>query len=214
MSNEIEIKNTIILKNGPSAPSTSTLQKAELGFDTAHEVLFIGRGSDSDSEPLNPIPLSPCFSPEAPTGLNVENLLWVDTSDSSGVIPIEMGGTGANTAALALENLGALPLSGGTVTGNIVIDTSGAEKGIRIKNDSGTYVHNSVLYGGNADSSTALGCWDTKNDRRIWAYEDENNCLILGHDNTKIVVHSGVYGDRDTIPASGKEGQIFFVKAE
>ena len=199
-------QNTIILKNGASAPSNSTLQKAEIGFDTAHNILFVGRDS-----PLSPIPLSPYFSNTEPT-LNVENLLWVDTSDNSGVIPIEMGGTGADTAVLALENLGALPLSGGTVTGNIVIDTSGAEKGIRIKNDSGTYAHNSVLYGGNAESPTALGCWDTKNNRRIWAYEDDNNCLILGHDNTKIVIHSGAYGN--TVPDSGEEGQMFFVKAE
>lgn len=108
-------ENTIILKNGASAPSESTLQKAELGFDTAHDILFIGRDSSS------PIPLSPYFSPEAPSELNMENLLWVDTSNNSGVIPIEMGGTGANTATDAVINLGALPLSGGIINGNLEI---------------------------------------------------------------------------------------------
>ncbi|WP_407223954.1 hypothetical protein [Enterobacter hormaechei] len=36
--------------------------------------------------------------------------------DSNGVIPLELGGTGAKTASSALSNLGALGLSGGTLT--------------------------------------------------------------------------------------------------
>ena len=35
------------------------------------------------------------------------------------VIPIEKGGTGATTASGACANIGALPTTGGTITGNI-----------------------------------------------------------------------------------------------
>ena len=58
----------------------------------------------------------------------MENLLWVDTSDNSGVIPIEMGGTGANSAELARENLGitleklgGLSKNGGIINGDLKV---------------------------------------------------------------------------------------------
>jgi hypothetical protein len=41
------------------------------------------------------------------------------TSNLSGAVPISKGGTGATTAAKACSNLGALPLSGGTLTGSL-----------------------------------------------------------------------------------------------
>ena len=43
---------------------------------------------------------------------------------SDGVWPIELGGTGASTAAQAAINLGVLPLSGGTLSGHIKSDYS------------------------------------------------------------------------------------------
>lgn len=44
---------------------------------------------------------------------------------NSNPLPIANGGTNATTAASALNNLGALPLAGGTVTANIVRSTKG-----------------------------------------------------------------------------------------
>ena len=41
---------------------------------------------------------------------------------SSGAIPIANGGTGATTAANALSNLGAVPLTGGTLSGRLAIE--------------------------------------------------------------------------------------------
>lgn len=38
-------------------------------------------------------------------------------------IPVSDGGTGADNASDALENLGAVPLSGGTMTGNLLVDS-------------------------------------------------------------------------------------------
>lgn len=51
------------------------------------------------------------------------NLYNVGLVDSNGVIPLELGGTGAKTASSALSNLGALGLSGGTLTNalNLVV---------------------------------------------------------------------------------------------
>lgn len=41
------------------------------------------------------------------------------TISYSSTVPVSKGGTGATTAAAACTNLGALPLSGGTLTGNL-----------------------------------------------------------------------------------------------
>ena len=51
-----------------------------------------------------------------------------DYTTPSTVQPITGGGTGANTAAAALANLGALPLAGGTLTGALIL-TSGVHYG-------------------------------------------------------------------------------------
>lgn len=51
------------------------------------------------------------------TDLNASNI-------SSGTLSIENGGTGATTAASACTNLGALQLTGGTLTGNLTINAN------------------------------------------------------------------------------------------
>ena len=43
---------------------------------------------------------------------------------TSGTIPIARGGTGATNASSALSNLGAVPKSGGTMTGPLVAQTN------------------------------------------------------------------------------------------
>lgn len=57
--------------------------------------------------------------PPAPLSLYWKMLL--DSSDIGDTVPIDKGGTGAVTAAQALTNLGALPKSGGTMTGNLIL---------------------------------------------------------------------------------------------
>ena len=46
---------------------------------------------------------------------------WRKVYDSNQIVPVEDGGTGATDAAAALANLGALPKSGGTVSGNLTV---------------------------------------------------------------------------------------------
>jgi len=51
--------------------------------------------------------------------LAVENGAW---SSEELLVPVANGGTGADNAPDALENLGAVPLAGGTMTGNLLVD--------------------------------------------------------------------------------------------
>lgn len=60
---------------------------------------------------------------------------------SSGAIPISNGGTGATTAANALSNLGALPLSGGTLTGDLRLKPTGSNYGSKINFGDGDYTY-------------------------------------------------------------------------
>ena len=124
--------------------------------------------------------------------------------DITGTLGIAHGGTGATTAAAARTNLditpaniGAapsshnhsyLPLSGGTLTGNVTISKD--NPWIRLKNG------NNLGYFQLSGSTMAIGStWD--NSLKI----DSAGCLILT---------SAMYGT--TLPAAGKKGRIFFKK--
>ena len=60
---------------------------------------------------------------------------------SSGVIPIINGGTGATTVAQALSNLEALPLSGGTLTGDLRLKPTSSNYGSKINFGDGDYAY-------------------------------------------------------------------------
>lgn len=60
------------------------------------------------------------------------------------------------------------------------------ERSVRFKNSTGENTHNCTLYGGNPNSDTAIGLWDTKHGRRILAYLDNANDLKLGNDSCYI----------------------------
>lgn len=114
-----------------------------------------------------------------------------------GTLPIAQGGTGATTAAAARNNLGAaasshthsyLPLSGGTLTGNVIISKNNPW----IKLQSGDNIGYFQLSG----STAAIGStWD--------------NSLKIGGDGC-LILNSAMYGT--TLPAAGKKGRIFFKK--
>lgn len=60
---------------------------------------------------------------------------------SSGAVPIANGGTGATTAADALSNLGALPLVGGTLTGDLRLKPTNSNYGSKINFGDGDYAY-------------------------------------------------------------------------
>lgn len=65
------------------------------------------------------------LSANKPMRITYDGLFWVvdmtqaHASDLMGSVPIIKGGTGAKTAVEACANLGALPMSGGTMTGSL-----------------------------------------------------------------------------------------------
>lgn len=58
-----------------------------------------------------------------------------------------------------------------------------------------TYPHKSYLYGGNPTGPTAIGCYDGKNGRNIWGYNDTNNTLTIGDWATSLNIAGSKLGD-------------------
>lgn len=79
-----------------------------------------------------------------------------------------------------------LSVEGGLTTAAILnmgsASKTGTERQIKFQVTSGTYPHYAYLYGGNSNSTTAIGCWDNKNGRGIWSYDDVNNQLVVPPD--------------------------------
>lgn len=78
--------------------------------------------------------------------------------------------------------------NGLSIAGNVLFENGEQtdERVVRFKNTNGTNTHNCSLYGGNPNSDTAIGLWDTKHNRRILAFLDNNNDLKLGNDSCYI----------------------------
>lgn len=85
----------------------SDISKARMGFSER------ASGSSYNEEYILPIP-------------NVQTeRKWYSILTSKTAVTVAQGGTGSTTAAGALTNLGALPLAGGTMTGQIVLSSTG-----------------------------------------------------------------------------------------
>lgn len=119
--------------------------------------------------------------------------------DITGTLGIAHGGTGATTAEGARTNLGAaasshthnyLPLSGGTIKGNVTISSDNPWIEL-LDNDSSAFLQ---MY--SSGTRIALGFGSAKS-----IIIDSDGCLILT---------AAMYGT--TLPAAGKKGRIFFKK--
>lgn len=116
---------------------------------------------------------------------------------TSGVIPLDRGGTGATKADDARNNLGAFSKSGGTLTGNVTIskDSNPFFK-LQIGNNTATGIVQVYIPNGSSTQKMAVGFGSEKS-----IIVDDDGCLILT---------GAMYGT--TLPAAGKKGRIFFKK--
>lgn len=177
--------------------------------DITSGTLPLDRGGTGSSESLR----------DAPNGAIIRKLksdsgnsLWYTATASGalyatsengvpnfGTLPIAQGGTGATSAADARSKLGAaasshthnyLPLSGGTLKGNVTISSDNPWIKL-LDNDSSAFLQ---MY--SSGTRIALGFGSAKS-----IIIDSDGCLILT---------AAMYGT--TLPAAGKKGRIFFKK--
>ena len=101
---------------------------------------------------------------------------------------------------------GATTINNTLTTGNVINAKGGINMGglngqtgeltVKFSNPTtSTYPHNSYLYGGNPSSVNSIGCYDGKNNRGIWSYNDTNNSLSLGNPNSSIYFGSTKLSD-------------------
>lgn len=102
------------------------------------------------------------------------------------ITPISEGGTGATTPAKALENLGALPLSGGKMTGTIVFDEQNNNFFASCDDDASQL----NIIGGNKALAGAAISLKGINDKRING--EEGGFFIAATDGTKAHLLAGL----------------------
>lgn len=61
--------------------------------------------------------------------------------------------------------------------------------------DNSTYPHNTYLFGGNPNHPNAIGCYDGRTNRLVFAYNDTNNTITFGNSNTNIAINDTNMGD-------------------
>ena len=126
---------------------------------------------------------------------------WYEILTTKKAVSISQGGTGATTAAGALTNLGALPKTGGTITGNLGVSKS-TETVARLS------AENSLRKGSLEVSAIGnFGLYDLTNSS--WVIKSDVNQNVIF--SNPIVLESSHFGTK--LPAAGTSGRIFFKKA-
>ena len=93
--------------------------------------------------------------------------------------------------------VGNTAMSGTLTTAGVINPKNGINMGglngqtselvIRFSNPTtSTNPHNAYFYGGNPSSTTAIGCYDGKNNRMVWNYNDGDNVFNIGPSNLNI----------------------------
>lgn len=116
---------------------------------------------------------------------------------------------GAVTMNNTLTTNGVINAKGGINMGGLNGQTG--ELTVKFSNPTtSTYPHNSYLFGGNPNNTNAIGCYDGKNNRGIWSYNDTNNSLSLGSVGANI--YFGSTKMDDFIVEEGKSGDWYYRK--
>lgn len=96
---------------------------------------------------------------------------------------------GNTTLGGALTTTGAINSKNNINMGGLNGQTN--ELAIRFSNPTtSTYPHNTYLYGGNPNNVTAIGCYDGKNNRTVWSYNDTNNSFSIGNGSSSVYFNS------------------------
>lgn len=101
---------------------------------------------------------------------------------------------------------GSLAVTGATTTTGVINSKSSinmgglngqtAELQVRFSNPTtSTNPHNAYLYGGNPNSTTAIGLYDAKNTRGVLVYSDSANTITFGDANTKSYFNGKLLSD-------------------
>ena len=97
-----------------------------------------------------------------------------------------MGGTLTTTGAIIPKN----NINMGGLNGQT------GELQIRFSNPTNsTNPHNVYIYGGNPSNVNAIGCYDGKNNRPVWSYNDGNNSFSIGNGSTTIYFNGAQMAD-------------------
>ena len=101
---------------------------------------------------------------------------------------------GNTTLGGALTTTGAINSKNNINMGGLNGQTG--ELSIRFSNPTtSTYPHNTYFYGGNPSNVNAIGCYDGKNNRAVWSYNDTNNSLSFGNSNAAIYFNGSKMAD-------------------
>ena len=106
-------------------------------------------------------------------------------------LPVELVVPKISSASGSLTFNSSVILSGGH--NYVGATTVRGQRSLRFSNLSSsnrTYPHDCYLYGGNADSTTAIGMWDTRNDRSIIIYNDTSGGKITINGGSNTVISS------------------------
>ena len=109
--------------------------------------------------------------PEIATGLTKD--VWYNILTTKNPVTVAQGGTGATTAAAARENIGALSVGGGTITGELILDQGSAQKAFVAKRtvDGTIYTTDMMVSSNGAGIIRLLNAGTEKN--RMTLREDE-----------------------------------------
>ena len=199
----LQVQN--IVNNTPTiAFNTMTgISRGSLSFDAATNIRFYLSHFHTDMDSATTKYADRYVLPAATAGLT--NDAWYNILTSKNAVTVAQGGTGATTASKALQNLGALPITGGTLTGALAgtsISTSGViktEGNLHVTRDS----YPSIFLKNASENELAriyvgTGAGEYKNLYfRVWENADTSHDAILKTDGsfTADKIYGAVWND-------------------